>query len=145
MSLHLLRAEEILTYWPNISPHIDAALEHSAGEITTFQTFQQAMIGQIHVWAYVDQDKITSAFATRFLIFDNTKSLQIMACGGAVADWELTQPVHSAFEQFAKDNECQNIQIWGRKGWVKRLENVTSESGKKYEPLYHVISMEIDK
>jgi len=143
MKLHLLCAEEILNYWPQISPHIDAALEHSAGEITTFQTFKQAMNGQMHVWVYVDQDTITSAFATRFLIFDNRKSLQIMTCGGSIADWKVTQPVHSIFEQFAKDNECQNIQIWGRKGWVKRLENVTSKSGTKYKPLYNVISMEI--
>ena len=105
MSLHLLSAEEILTYWPNISPHIDAALEHSAGEITTFQTFQQAMLGQIHVWVYVDQDKITSAFATRFLIFDTMKSLQIMTCGGFVADWDTSQSVHSIFEEFARENE----------------------------------------
>ena len=144
MSLHLLSAEEILTYWPQISPHIDVALEHSVGEITTFQTFKHAMNGQMHVWIYVDQNKITSAFATRFLIFDNCKSLQIMTCGGAVADWEITQSVHSIFEQFAKKNKCQNIQIWGRKGWVKRMENITSESGTKYKPLYTVISMEIE-
>ncbi|MDA9159573.1 hypothetical protein N9O21_03370 [Rhodobacteraceae bacterium] len=143
MSLHLLSAEEILTYWPNISPHIDAALEHSAGEITTFQTFQQAMTGHMHVWAFVDEDKITSAFATRFLIFDNMKSLQIMTCGGFVADWDTSQSVHSIFEEFARENECQNIQIWGRRGWAKRMENVTSKSGTKYKPLYTVISMEL--
>jgi len=143
MSLHLLSAEEILKYWPQISHHIDAALEHSAGEITTFQTFQQAMNGQMHVWVYVDQDQITSAFATRFLIFDNRKSLQIMTCGGSIADWDKLQSGHSVFERFARENKCQNVQIWGRKGWVKRMENVTSKSGTKYKPLYTVISMEI--
>jgi len=143
-NLYLLNPADVLAQWPIIKPHIDSALAHSVGEITTFQLFQQAMSGQVHVWVYLDQHaQITVVSSTRFLQYDNCKALQIMTFGGSVSDWELTQPVHSVFERFAKENKCQNIQIWGRKGWVKRMENITSESGTKYKPLYTVISMEI--
>jgi len=143
-NLYLLNPADVLAQWPIIKPHIDSALAHSVGEITTFQLFQQAMSGKVHVWVYLDQHaQITVVSSTRFLQYDNCKSLQIMTCGGSVADWEKTQSGHSIFEQFAKENKCQNIQIWGRKGWVKRMEKVTSKSGKKYKPLYTVISMEI--
>lgn len=135
----LLRPEEVLEHWSTIKPHIDAALEHSAGEMTTFQLFQKAIAGQVHVWAVVREGSLHTVVTTRFLTFDNTKSLQVLTCGGKIDDWDAWIEHHHLFEKFGKDNDCNSIQIWGRKAWGRRLKC------KNYKPLYYVYSMEIIK
>ena len=144
-NLYLLHPADVLAQWPTIKPHIDSALAHSVGEITTFQLFKKAMLGEVHVWVYLDEHtQITAVLSTRFLHFENRKSLQIMTCGGAVEDWDIWLDHNHVFENFCKNNGCSSIQIWGRKGWGRKLAKVTSETGKSYRPLYHVFDMEIE-
>lgn len=145
-NLYLLTPADVLAQWPIIKPHVDSALAHSVGEITTFQLFQQAMSGQVHVWVYLDKaTQITAVLSTRFLQYENRKSLQIMTCGGAIKNWDIWLSHHHVFENFGKKNGCSSIQIWGRKGWGRKVAKVKSQTGKSYKPLYHVFDMEIDK
>jgi len=139
----LLRPEEVLEHWSTIKPHIDVALEHSAGEMTTFQLFQKAMTGQVHVFAAIVEGEIHNVLTTRFLIYDNMRSLQLLTCGGKITNWDAWLDHNHLLEKFAKENKCNSIQIWGRKGWGRRLSSVKSTAGKPYKSLYSVYSMEI--
>ena len=114
--------------------------------MNTFQLFQKTMSGEVHIWVYLDENtQITAVLSTRFLHYENRKSLQIMTCGGAVEDWDIWLDHNYVFENFCKNNGCSSIQIWGRKGWGRKLAQVTSQTGKSYKPLYYVYDMEIDK
>ena len=144
-NLYLLNPADVLAQWPTIKPHIDSALAHGVGEMNTFQLFQKVMSGHIHIWVYLDEHtQITAVLSTRFLQYENRKSLQIMTCGGAVEDWDIWLAHNHVFETFGKNNGCSSIQIWGRKGWGRKLAKVISQTGKSYKPLYHVFDMEIE-
>lgn len=139
----LLKPEDVLKHWPVLNPHIETALEHSGGELSLFDVAQQAMNGQYHVWVTFSGEKLITVIVTRFLTYQRTKMLQIMTCGGTVIDWDGWTDHHRLIEDFAKKNECSAIEIWGRKGWGRRLKSVTSQTGHPYRPLYSVFSMEI--
>lgn len=139
----LLKPEEVLQHWHNLSPHIDTALEHSAGELTTFDVARDSLNGSCHVWVTFSDNLMVSVLVTRFLNYQRTKMLQIMTCGGSIDDWDAWTEQHSVIEDFAKLNGCSHIEIWGRKGWGRRLQHLKSKAGHPYKPLYHVYSMEI--
>ena len=81
-NLYLLNPADVLAQWPIIKPHIDSALAHSVGEMNTFQLFKKTMSGEVHIWVYLDEHtQITAVLSTRFLQYENRKSLQIMTCG----------------------------------------------------------------
>lgn len=139
----LLKPEDVLTYWPKLSPHIKSAIEHSGGELSLFDVAQGAINGQNHIWVTFSGDKLITVIVTRFLDYQRTKMLQIMTCGGAIEDWDGWTEHHRILEDFAKSNGCSAIEIWGRRGWGRRLKHMTSRKGDTYKPLYYVYSMEI--
>lgn len=139
----LLKPEEVLQHWSKISHDIEAALEHSIGELTTFDVARDALNGDSHVWVTFSGNTQVSVLVTRFLNYKRTRVLQIMTCGGSIDQWDAWTNQHSVIEDFAKINNCSAIQIWGRKGWGRRLQHLKSKAGHPYKPLYHVYSMEI--
>ena len=139
-----LSPENVLRLWPTLEPMIAKALEHGIDELTTFEICKQALGNSIQVWVTLDDlDQIICATTTRFLVYPNTKSLQIITCTGNGRQWKEFYEQHRAVEDFAKANGCSHIQVWGRKGWLRKLKKLTSRAGHSYEPLYYVFNMEI--
>lgn len=140
----LLLPEEVLKLWPELEPHIEAALDHSVGEMTTFDVCLLALVEKVHIWVTRDTDNaLVSVIVTRFNTHMRGKHMQIMTCGGKIQGWDAWTAHHKTLETFARENGCSAIQIWGRKGWERRLRHLTSDTGNKYEPLYHVYNLEI--
>lgn len=139
----LLKPEDVLKHWSNLSSHIEKALEHSGGEISLFDVAQAAINGQNHIWVTFSGTELTTVIVTRFLEYQRTKMMQIMTCSGLIEDWDGWTEHHRILEDFGKDNGCTAIEIWGRKGWGRRLRHLTSRSGNTYAPLYYVYKMEI--
>jgi hypothetical protein len=140
----LLSPKEVLRLWPTLEPEITKALEHGIDELTAFDVCRQALDNKIQVWATIDQDnKIVCTTTTRILPYESTKVLQIITCTGSGRQWKEFYEQHRAVEDFAKANGCSSVQVWGRKGWQRNLQKLTSRSGHKYETLYYVFNMEI--
>lgn len=140
----LLKPQEILKKWHILEPHVESALDHSVGEMTSFDIALLAMIEKAHIWLTVDQnDSIASVIVTRFIEETRRKTMLIHTCGGSVEGWDAWTAHHDTLIKFAQDNRCSSIQIWGRKGWQRRLRHLTNDTGHSYEPLYHVYNMEI--
>lgn len=140
----LLNPQDILKKWHILEPHVESALDHSVGEMTSFDIALLAMIEKAHIWLTVDQnDSIASVIVTRFIEETRRKSMLIQTCGGSVEGWDAWTAHHNTLVKFARNNKCSSIQIWGRKGWQRRLRHLTNDTGHSYEPLYHVYNMEI--
>tara|TARA_R110001632_G_scaffold80088_3_gene179265 strand:- start:13247 stop:13696 length:450 start_codon:yes stop_codon:yes gene_type:complete len=140
----LLTPKEILEQWSSLKPHVEAALEHSAGEMNTFDLALLALVEKAHIWVCVDkQGDLATVIVTRFIHHTRNKILLIQTCGGSVEFWSSWLTNHVLLENFAKRNGCKSIQIWGRRGWERRLRNLTSDTGRSYRHLYQVYDMEI--
>ena len=140
----LLKPQDILKKWHILEPHVESALDHSVGEMTSFDIALLAMIEKAHIWLTVDQnDSIASVIVTRFIEETRRKSMLIQTCGGSVEGWDAWTAHHDTLVKFARNNKCSSIQIWGRKGWQRRLQDLTNDTGHSYRHLYQVYNMEI--
>ena len=140
----LLTPQEILDQWNILGPHVESALEHSVGEMSSFDLALLAMVEKAHVWCTVDTNgNMSSVIVTRFVEYARSKTLLFHTCGGTVEEWDAWTSHHVIFENFAKNNGCKSIQIWGRRGWERTLRNLTSDTGRSYRHLYQVYNMEI--
>jgi len=141
----LLKSHEILDKWQILKPHIESANEYSAGEMAPFDMALLAMVEKAHIWLTVDQDdNIASVIVTRFIQQTRRKTMLIQSCGGSIGGWAAWgKQHHDTLVDFAKSTGCDSIQVWGRKGWERRLRHIINDAGHSYELLYHVYNMEI--
>jgi len=139
-----LHPEQVLNWWHKLRPHIESANTYSLGEMTPFDIALMAMVDKAHIWLTVDKsDEIVTVIVTRFIEQTRRKTMLIQSCGGSVGGWAAWTKHHDTLVQFAKDHGCSSIQIWGRRGWERRLRHLINDTGHSYEPSYQVYNMEI--
>ena len=140
----LLTPEQVLKSWHLIEPDIEKALAHGIDEMSTFDLFKQALNSKVFVWATLDENnKIVGTSTSRFINYDSTKTCQLITHTTNGVSHQTIEQEHRVLEDFAKLNGCSHIQVWGRKGWERRLQNLTSRQGNKYKTQYYVYDMEI--
>ena len=140
----LLSPNEVLKVWHLIEPDIEKALKHGINEITILDMCKQALSNKIFIFITLDRDnKIVCTTTLRFLHYGSVKTCQIITNTTNGIPLKQVEHDHQVFEDFAKQNGCSHMQVWGRKGWQRRLQSLSSRQGNKYKPLYYVFDMEI--
>ena len=140
----LLSPNEVLKVWHLIEADIEKALKHGINEITILDMCKQALSNKIFIFITLDRDnKIVCTTTLRFLHYGSVKTCQIITNTTNGIPLKQVEHDHQVFEDFAKQNSCSHMQVWGRKGWQRRLQSLTSRQGNKYKPLYYVFDMEI--
>lgn len=140
----LLTPPEVLHVWPSIEADIDKALSHGIDEMSVFDLFKDAINGTVFVWITLDRDsRIVCTTTLRFLAQKNVKTCQIITNTTNGVPLKQIEHDHRLFEDFAKKNGCSHLQVWGRKGWLRRLQSLSSRQGNKYKTQYYVFDMEI--
>ena len=140
----LLSPNEILKVWHLIEPDIEKALDHGINEITILDMCKQALNNKIFIFITLDRDKkIVCTTTLRFLNYGSVKTCQIITNTTNGIPLKQVEHDHRIFEDFARDNGCSHMQVWGRKGWQRRLKSLSSRQDNRYETLYYVYNMEI--
>ena len=95
---------------------IEAALEHSARSHTFENVKELVMNEAAHLWS-----SPTGCMVTLFVEYPLSRTLHIWLLGG---DFEQVYTDHAeTLDKWAKDNQCDQIVVNGRKGWERRLKN----------------------
>ena len=140
----LLSPNEILKVWHLIEADIEKALTHGINEITILEMCRQALSNKIFIFITLNRDnKIVCTTTLRFLNYGQVKTCQIITNTTNNIPLKQVEHDHQVFEDFAKTNGCSHMQVWGRKGWQRRLQSLTSRQGNKYKTQYYVFNMEI--
>ena len=140
----LLSPNEILKVWHLIEADIEKALTHGINEITILEMCRQALSNKIFIFITLNRDnKIVCTTTLRFLNYGSVKTCQIITNTTNGIPLKQVEHDHQVFEDFAKTNGCSHMQVWGRKGWQRRLQSLTSRQGNKYKTQYYVFNMEI--
>jgi hypothetical protein len=140
----LLSPNEILKVWHLIEADIEKALDHGINEITILDMCKQALNNKIFIFITLDRDKkIVCTTTLRFLNYGSVKTCQIITNTTNGIPLKQVEHDHRVFEDFARDNGCSHMQVWGRKGWQRRLKSLSSRQDNRYETLYYVYNMEI--
>lgn len=132
----LVLPEEIGKLWINIEPHINSALKHSSGELSSFEIFKLAINNKIQIWITVEENKNIVCVTTTEIVVHPThrKELHVLTIGGTKINRFLEQ--HNTLEEFAKLQGCHSIKTESRKGFDRLTKG-------KYKIKYYVYEMEI--
>ena len=109
--------EDLHIVWNEVEPLIKKALDdtYSARDIldglvkNSFQLFIS--------W----EDKVESAVITEVIQYPQKKVCRYFLAGGSnMNNW--LEPIQQEIEKFAKYNQCDAIEVAGRKGWLRKLK-----------------------
>jgi hypothetical protein len=140
----LLSPVDVPILWHMIEADIAKALSHGIGEMSAFDICKDAINGTVFIWITLNQNnKIVCTTTLRFLTYQSKKTCQIITNTTNGVSLKQIEHDHRLFEDFAKENGCSHLQVWGRKGWQRRLQSLSSRQGNKYETQYYVFDMEI--
>ena len=67
------------------------------------------------------EDKVESAVITEVIQYPQKKVCRYFLAGGSnMNNW--LEPIQQEIEKFAKNNQCDAIEVAGRKGWLRKLK-----------------------
>jgi hypothetical protein len=99
--------------WPLARHLIKAAIDRT--NLSSFQDIEDAVLSGKHLLWLAGDGQIEAAATTH--LANNVCTL--VACGGH--DRERWLPLFARIEQYAKDEGCRCMRIYGRKGWERVL------------------------
>ena len=116
--------------WNEIEPLIKKALDdcYTTDDILKGLVFEKFQL--FISW----EKKVESAVITEVVQYPQKKICRYFLAGGSNMDNWL-EPIQQTIEQFAKYNNCDAVEVAGRKGWSKKL--------KGYEQKIYLFSKEL--
>lgn len=114
--MKLLSGPELAEQWGDIKPQVELALKHGAGTVTSYGLFIQCLGAVAQCWV-----RDGGVCITRFEDIEGKKQLAIVCCTDH--DWFSGGPeILEYYEQFAKEQGCRRVVVYGRKGWTRVLK-----------------------
>lgn len=111
--------------YQNIASFIREAMRR--GNFGAFKPIEDAVLnGRALLWLAIDGTTVNAAAVTELITTEWRKVCMIVACGGEhMDDW---LPLIAGIEKFARAENCAAVQIVGRKGWLRKLQDYRTTS-----------------
>ncbi|MDI9409789.1 MAG: hypothetical protein QM523_11180 [Candidatus Pacebacteria bacterium] len=122
----------LVAVWPQVEPHLRAALDYCHGCWEPVDILSELMQGQGQLWiawqpAELAQDsrpnlgdggQVLAAMVTRIITYPRKKSCQVFLIGGkGMRHW--SQAFLTAVESYARSQSCHFLEGGARRGWMR--------------------------
>ena len=119
--IRILSGEELSLVWNQCVPFIEKSLAHGHGDLKPYDIFIECLAASSQCWVQEDDGKIIGVAITRLLHHKQYTELVIVCT--TCKDWKVVGPgVLQQIEEFAKGYGCKYTSVYGRRGWLRRLE-----------------------
>ena len=109
--------EDLHIIWNQVEPKIIKALDDCYTAKDILDGLIQKRFHLFISW----KNEVESAVITEIAQYPQKKICRYFLAGGNNMDNWL-EPIQKEIEKFAKLNECQSIEVAGRKGWARKLK-----------------------
>jgi len=109
--------EDIFLIWQQVAPLLKPALDNTYDIMDIEKGLQENRFQLFISW----NNKVESAVVTEIAVYPRAKVLRYFLAGGTNLDNWL-EKIQQVIEKFAKNNNCTQVEVAGRKGWVKKLK-----------------------
>ena len=117
----LLEAHAIAAFWPAITTALNSLPQLLLND-TPESFYKKAMETRVQVWIVGKPPKPEMVIFTQVAIHPKRRVLEVTCCFGDVGTTESVGPaVDAALDEFAREQDCSSIEIFGRPGWVRVL------------------------
>lgn len=113
--------EKIDEVWKDAKPFVERAVEYADGMYTVEYVYQSIKKSQMQLWLIFKNEGLVCACVTQVFPYPSQKVLLILFAGGNGVDEWL--PLIKTILDWGKSLGCEISQIWGRKGWIKKLRS----------------------
>ena len=129
----LVAPEDIEPIWDQVVLHLDMAIAHSEGEMGAEDFYPYLMDGQMQLWVARNDGELDASMVTQIIPYPRKRVLRIISIAGdKMEQWIEFLPL---IEGWALSIGCTSLECWGRKGWLKILQD--------WKCSYHIITKDL--
>lgn len=115
----VFNAQAIDNIWP-VAEHLLKRVEDHKVHLSDMYEFVRQGVWMLWVCQIPDTNEITSVIITEFIEYPQVTNLRVIFLSGDDEDWAYGM---SVFEDFARINQCHDVEVLGRKGWERVLKS----------------------
>jgi len=117
-----IRGENIETWWSLVQEYLITALEYGLGEYSIGDIKESCISKDMQLWVKFDTE-VRGAFITKIAKYPQKNLLCVILLGGKeFHKWR--DEADALLNAFGKENNCEYIELFGRKGWGKVLKDI---------------------
>ena len=117
-----IKGESVEAWWPLVEEYLNTALEYSLGEYRITDIKNACISKNMQLWVKLEKE-IKGAFVTKIAKYPQKNLLIVILLGGnEFQDWR--DEADALLNAFGKENNCEYVELFGRKGWGKMLKDI---------------------
>ena len=135
-----LSAKDAVYYWDAVTPLIIKGLKRTDGEysLKDYQDYIESQYWDLWIAVNLDTKEIQGVAVTEIIEHPNFNELLMRMVIGKQFNKFLLE-TETQFQEFAKENNCKRLVLYGRKGWLRVLNKINWKEG------YTVMTKNIEK
>jgi hypothetical protein len=115
--------QDIPHIWSKVEPLLGRAVPFSKGRFKTEDFLKKLLTCEWQLWVMFDENGIFAAATTGVADYPRRRVLVCQMCGGDRMN-EWLKPFHKILVSYATDCNCDGLELVGRKGWGRWLEEI---------------------
>jgi hypothetical protein len=122
MKILYVSPDNVGTVWPMFKEYAERVLPLTRKRRCATQFLLDLMRNVEMLLVVMGEDgKVIGFCSTAITNYDQIKMLQVrMLAGDFFSDW--IDDMHETLEKFAMENNCDGMELIGRRGWVRKLD-----------------------
>ncbi len=117
-----IKGESVEVWWPLVEEYLNTALEYSLGEYSITDIKNACISKNMQLWVKIGK-KAKGAFVTKIAKYPQKNLLIVILLGGdEFQEWR--DEADALLNAFGKQNNCEYVELFGRKGWGKMLKDI---------------------
>lgn len=122
MKIQQVNRESVDVFWEKVKDWVDSAVQQSKGRHTLDTTYSFLKTGQMTMFLIYIKEKLCAVYVVQKVIYPAKNVLGILFCGGSKIIKNI-KTIEDFFVKYAKQEECSDLEIIGRKGWGKAIKD----------------------
>ena len=117
-----IKGESVEAWWPLVEEYLNAALKHGLGEYSINDIKSACKSKNMQLWVKIGTE-VEGAFVTKISKYPQKNILCVLLLGGKeFITWR--DEADALLNAFGKENNCEYVELFGRKGWGKMLKDI---------------------
>jgi len=117
-----IKGESVEVWWPLVEEYLNTALKYSLGEYSIDDIKNACISKNMQLWVKVGK-QAKGAFVTKIAKYPQKNLLIVILLGGdEFQEWR--DEADALLNAFGKQNNCEYVELFGRKGWGKMLKDI---------------------
>ncbi len=117
-----IKGESVEVWWPLVEEYLITALKYSLGEYSIGDIKNACISKNMQLWVKIGK-QAKGAFVTKIAKYPQKNLLIVILIGGdEFHEWR--DEADALLNAFGKENNCEYVELFGRKGWGKMLKDI---------------------